>query len=129
MQRSRLNKFLAVILLLLFCHWKIAAQEVINNVSMEKLSSTSFKVRYKLNNNKDYQLKEVTLKIFRRRNDVVEEIYSKSITPSLGLRADQTYSYNWNTDTKTLKDGDELQARVLVSYNKPVTTAPTSETS
>jgi len=128
MQQFKLNKgsfVFCLLLLLKFSNSK--AQEVINNVSLEKVSSTSYKVRYKLNKVNDYELNGVTLKIYRRRAGQVQEVFSQAITPSAGVQANQTYSYNWKTAAGVVKDADELQARILVSYNKPAPVVKTPE--
>ncbi|HEU4610302.1 MAG TPA: hypothetical protein VFS31_19415 [Chitinophagaceae bacterium] len=107
-------------LLLLLSYTNSGAQEAINNVILEKLSATSFRVKYKLNPVSGYEYQSVTLKIKRRRKGVVEEILSGDITPAnTRLVANQTYSYIWKTDSEAIKNGDELQARILVSYSKP----------
>lgn len=120
MQYSKLNKILLVCLLLVLKAITGQAQELINTVDLEKLSNTSYKVRYKLNELKDQELTSVSLKIYRRRQGKVEEIFSEEITkPGTRLNPGQTYSYTWNTSTSVVKDGDELQARIFVSYTKP----------
>jgi hypothetical protein len=120
MELFKLNKgCIGCCLLLLLKFTDSKAQEAINNVAIEKISTTSFKVRYKLNAVTDQKYQSVSLKINRRREGVVEEIFSGDITPSTELKANQTYSYSWKADSKTVKDGDELQATVLVSYTKP----------
>lgn len=116
----KLNKaiFFFVLLLLLKCV-DCHSQEVINNVGLEKVSAKVYKVKYKLSNSIDYKVCAISLKIFRKRNDVTEEIFSKDITPAQAFKPDMTYAYNWNVDDKTIKDGDALQAKIIVSYNKP----------
>lgn len=116
----KLNKKIVVcFLLLLMKHMHSHAQQIINDVDLEKIDATSFKVKFKLNNITDYHFNTVTLKIFRRRNGNVDEVFSKNINSGPLIKADQTYSYSWYTDRQTVKEGDELQAKVIIVYNKP----------
>ena len=80
------------------------AQQIINDVDLEKIDATSFKVKFKLNKITDYRFNTVTLKIFRRRNGDVEEMFSKDINSGPLIKANQTYSYSWYADRQTIKD-------------------------
>lgn len=127
MERFKLNKLwvgCCLVLLLKFSD-SVAQEVVINNVSIENVSATSFKVKYKLNAVADHKYQSVRLTINRRRDGTVEEVFSDDITPpGTELRANQTYSYSWETDSKMVKDGDQFQATILVSYTKPVKVEP-----
>jgi hypothetical protein len=72
-----------------------------------------------LNGLTDYQFNTVTLKIFRRRDGNVEEVFSKDINAGNLIKADQTYSYSWSAGRQLVKEGDELQAKIIISYSKP----------
>jgi len=93
------------------------SQQVINAVTMEKLSSGSFRIQYKLNSPIDYDIEKTVLKIFRRREGKIEEIFSKDITSEnskpQGL---QVYNYTWKPANGAVKTGDELQAKIELSY-------------
>jgi hypothetical protein len=122
MQLSKLNK--AMLLCLVFVLWlsAINAQEIVNNVNIEKENSSQFRVRYKLNRNDDsLRYESIQLKIYRKRGEEVEEVFSKAIlTDSADIQTEKTYSYSWKPVQGTLKNGDELQAKVIVNYQKPV---------
>ncbi|HJW17994.1 MAG TPA: hypothetical protein VJ499_12770, partial [Flavisolibacter sp.] len=122
MQLLKLNK--ALLLCLVFLLWlsAIKAQEVVNNVSIEKENVSLFTVRYKLNRNDDsLRYQSIQLKIYRKRNEEIDEVFSKTIvTDSAGIQAEKTYSYSWKPATGTVKNGDELQAKVVVNYEKPL---------
>jgi hypothetical protein len=122
MQLSKLNK--AMLLCLVFVLWlsAIKAQEIVNNVNIEKENSSQFRVRYKLNRNDDsLRYESIQLKIYRKRGEEVEEVFSKAIlTDSADIQTEKTYSYSWKPVQGTLKNGDELQAKVIVNYQKPV---------
>ena len=113
------RKIVVCFLLLLMKYINSNAQQIINNVDLEKIDATSFKVKFKLNSITDYRFNTVTLKIFRQRNGDVEEVFSKDINSGPLIKANQTYSYSWYTDRQTIKDGDELQAKIIIAYNKP----------
>jgi hypothetical protein len=116
----KLNKKIVVCFLLLLMKCISSdAQQIINDVDLEKIDATSFKVKFKLNKITDYRFNTVTLKIFRRRNGDVEEMFSKDINSGPLIKANQTYSYSWYADRQTIKDGDELQAKIIIAYNKP----------
>lgn len=84
---------------------------------MKKINSELFKVQYKLNSTSDYEVKNIVLKIFRRREGRIEEIFSKEITPETsGLKEMQVYQYNWKPGKGLIKEGDELQAKIVLSY-------------
>lgn len=123
MELFKLNKrWIGCCLMLLLKFTDGMAQEVvINNVSIEKVSAASFKVKYKLNAVADHKYQSVRLTINRRREGIVEEVFSDDITPAgTELKASQTYSYSWETDSKAVKDGDQFQATIRVSYTRPL---------
>jgi hypothetical protein len=127
MELFKLNKrWIGCCLMLLLKFTNGMAQEVvINNVSIENVSATSFKVKYKLNAVADHKYQSVRLTINRRREGKVEEVFSDDITPAgTELRANQTYSYSWETDAKMVKDGDQFQATIQLLYTKPVMVEP-----
>jgi|GEM_PF-1378637 len=120
MERFRLNKILMMLVL-----WLVVvqsrAQEVLGDVKLEKVSNQLYRVRYKLNSAKDYELYALTLKVFRRRGGEVEEIFSEPVNSgAVNLSKTQSYTYNWKPELNDVKEGDELQAKVVVSYNNPL---------
>jgi hypothetical protein len=118
MRLLKSGSFFVIFLIVCFQGW---SQQVINNVNLQKISPELFKVLYKLNNSPDYEMKNVVLKILRRRDGTVEEIFSKDVTPDTsGLKQVQTYQYNWKPATGFIKEGDELQAKIVLSYRSSI---------
>ena len=114
----RLNKL--ILLCLVLMSYQVAAQEVIDNVSIEKTGNSLYRIKYSLTAKEELQIQSVILKIYRRRNQQVEEIFSATITPTVAsLKGKKLYSYNWMTGTETVKTGDELQAKIQLVYQPP----------
>src|SRR3954468_10799901 len=101
MRRSELNKTL-LFFFFLFLFLGSFAQEVLQEVRLEKLSAYQYRVKYKLADAARLDSATVQLKIFRRRGGVVEEVFSKNITPS-GVRAGINYSYAWTTSSRQVR--------------------------
>jgi hypothetical protein len=122
MQLFKLNKALLLCLVLLFWFSGTEAQEVLNNVSIEKDNASQFRVRYKLNRNVDsLRYNSIELKIYRKRAEAIEEVFAKAIiTDSADIETEKTYSYTWKPDGGTVKNGDELQAQIVVTYQKSI---------
>jgi hypothetical protein len=117
MVRYRLNRILLILLFSSFCFFA-QAQEVLTSVKLERVNPTQYRVRYQLNGSSDYELNAATLVIYRKRGTVVEEIFSEPVS-DVSLNTSKSYTYNWKTDTATVKAGDLLQAKVILLYNKP----------
>jgi hypothetical protein len=120
MAQYKLNKAL-LIMLVCFAGLQSVAQEVLNDVKLEKINTAQYRIRYKLNEAKDYELNVVTVKVYRRRDGQVEEIFTEAVNvPQMSLGKSQTYTYNWKPGAALIKEGDALQARVEVTYNNPL---------
>ncbi|MGZ3837782.1 MAG: PKD domain-containing protein [Flavisolibacter sp.] len=121
MARFKSNKAFFFFFILFWGKYGLAqTEEVIHTVGLEKVKQGWYRVRYQLSNNKDYNFHEVMLKIYRKRNGVPQEVFSKDMTPaSREIKPDQTYSYDWKADPGTLLNGDALQAKIVLSYQKP----------
>ncbi len=118
-EQFRLNK---AVLLWMLCliGMQSVGQEVLSDVKLEKLSNQQYRVRYKFNSAKNYELYAVTIKVYRRRNGQVEEILSQAVdATSMNLEKMQSHIYNWQPEVGLIKEGDELQAKLVVSYNNP----------
>ncbi len=122
MQLSVSNKVFSLCLVLLCWFSGIKAQDVVNQVSIEKENASQFRVRYKLNRNNDsLKFYSIQLKIYRKRDEAVKEVFSKAIiTDSAGIETEKTYSYTWKPVSGTVTNGDELKAQILVNYQKPI---------
>lgn len=97
----------------MLCCFQSWSQNVVNAVVIQKINNSLFKVNYQMNRHTDYSIEETTLKIFRRRNGIVKEIFSKNI-PAQNLRSRQQVFY-WKPVSGILKTGDELQAKIVLS--------------
>lgn len=118
MRLLKSGSFFVIFWIACFQSW---SQQVINNVNLQKISPELFKVQYKLNNSSDYEMQNVVLKIFRRREGTVEEIFSRDITPETsGLKQIQAYQYSWKPAKGFIKEGDELQAKIILSYRSSI---------
>jgi hypothetical protein len=82
MELFKLNKgCIGCCLLLLLKFTDSKAQEAINNVAIEKISTTSFKVRYKLNAVTDQKYQSVSLKTGEEK--VLSKRFFQAILPLL----------------------------------------------
>src|SRR5438309_7743464 len=115
-QRSGLNKIILVVLASLLCWLQRFSQTLIREVRLIKMDSSLYKVEYRLDN-RFADIKDVSLKIMRKRDGKVEEIFSAPVEPKIKA-GNQTYNCYWKTGASTLKEGDELQARIAVNYKK-----------
>lgn len=106
------------LLFFIMCCFQSRSQEVINAVSIHKINNSLFKVQYRLHPTTDYSIEGTILKIFRRRNGKVEEIFAKKIV-ARSLRNDQKIFY-WKPTAGLLKTGDELQARIALSMQPSI---------
>jgi hypothetical protein len=114
MQPLKSGKFF--ILFLVLCCFQSRAQEVINTVGIQKVNASLYKVQYKLNSTTDYDVETVVLKIFRRRGGKVEELFSRNIISESSRLQNSVFSYNWKPASGDVKSGDELQAKIVLSY-------------
>ena len=97
----------------MMCCFQSWSQNVVNAVTIQKLNNHLFKVQYKLNRNTDYSIEETTLKIFRRRDGMVKEIFTKNISSHNSPNGWQVFY--WKPTKALLKTGDELQAKLVLS--------------
>lgn len=114
MQQLKSGKLL-VLLFLLFCG-KAWTQQVINDVSIEKTGTDLYRIQYGLNPSSDFDVEKIVLKIYRRRDGNVQEIFSLPMTtPVLKGQNQQTYSFNWKASNDIVQAGDDLQAKIILS--------------
>ncbi len=125
MQLFKLNKtgFALVLVMLLHCV-NANAQQVLQEVALEKISDSFFKVLYTIKPVSNTSFETVTLKIYRRRSGRVAEVFSKVINSGSIINPGENYSYNWQPNTSVVKSGDQLQARILVTYKKELKATP-----
>jgi hypothetical protein len=106
---------LLILFLITLCE-QIRSQQVINNVTIEKKSDKLYRVQYSFNQTPDFDIEKAVLKIYRRRNGNIEEIFSlpMSISTSNG-QYKPLYSFDWTASNGIIQNGDELQAKVILS--------------
>lgn len=119
-QQCILNRVLCTLCLLVMTFCRLQAQEVIQQVELQKRSDFQYHVAYQLKAPDSLTLETVVLKIFRRRDGVVKEVFTKLMDNSPSIQG-RMYSFDWNTNAATISDGDELQARIFVRYTKKET--------
>lgn len=90
------------------------SQEVIHSVSLKKINQSLYRVTFTLNPS-DYDVKTIRLKISRRRQAHVQEIFSSDIGSQFSDNQ-KTYTYNWKPENGLIKSGDELQATIRIGF-------------
>jgi len=114
MRLLKLNSVL--ILLLLACSMHSNSQQVINDVAIEKRGINLFRIQYSLNQTADFTLEKAVLKIYRRRNGNVQEIFSVPITvPPLSAENQQYHNFDWTASNGLVQQGDDLQAKIILT--------------
>ena len=114
----RFIKASGLLLALLACGFA-GAQQVLTSVQLEPAGTNQYRVRYQLDGSEQFQFNEAMLFIYRKRGELVEEIFSGPLPVTAGLNSKQALVYNWRADTTQVKAGDLLQAKVVLSYSKP----------
>jgi hypothetical protein len=117
MWRSGSNKIMSILLLMLGAI-QAASQETVKEIKIQKVNSVLYKVQYQLNTSKEFAFTTADLKIFRKRENVVQEIFSVPVDPKDFKPGNKVYTYYWKTGASTVREGDELQARIVVSYTR-----------
>ena len=111
---------MGLIFLLMLLAFQGRSQEVVKDIRIQKVSSVLYKVQYQLSASKDFAFHSAELKIFRKRENKVEEIFSVPVDPKEFRSGNKTYTYYWKTGAATIREGDELQARIFLSYTKGI---------
>lgn len=110
------SKYVKLITVLLLACLQLTAQQVLEQVSISKLNTTSYRVRYQLNSDESIHMDAVVLKIFRRREGIIDEIFSETITAVKDPLVKNGFVYDWKVDKDLIKAGDELQAKIILTY-------------
>jgi len=104
------------ILLLVTFSMQSKSQQVINDVTIEKKGSSLYRIQYSLNQTADFTLEKAILKIYRRRNGNVAEIFSVPVTiPPLNAQNHQPYNFDWTASSGLIQQGDDLQAKIILT--------------
>ena len=114
MRLLKLNSVLILLLVTFSIQGK--SQQVINDVTIEKKGSSLYRIQYSLNQTTDFILEKAFLKIYRRRNGNVEEIFSVPVTiPPLNAQNQQPHNFDWTASNGLIKPGDDLQAKIILT--------------
>jgi len=114
MRLLKLNSVLILLLVTFSIQGK--SQQVINDVTIEKKGSSLYRIQYSLNQTTDFILEKAVLKIYRRRNGNVEEIFSVPVTiPPLNAQNQQPHNFDWTASNGLIKPGDDLQAKIILT--------------
>jgi hypothetical protein len=74
-----------------------------------------------LNPTSDFDVEKIVLKIYRRRNGTVQEIFSLPMATFTSNGQDQkSYSFDWKASNGIVQAGDDLQAKIVLSLKASV---------
>lgn len=105
---------LLALILLVFCK-QGQSQQVINNVMIEKKTNNQYRIQYSFNQTADFNIERAVLKIYRRRNNNIQEIFSLPIAvPSSSSNSQQSY-FDWTASNGIIQNGDDLQAKIVLT--------------
>ena len=110
----RLLKLGSIIIVLLVVSEAALSQKVINNVTIEKKRGNLYQVQYTLAQTSDFDIEQAVLKIYRRRNETVEEIFSLPLS-SQTVSTPGAHSFEWTASSGLVQKGDDLQAKIIVT--------------
>src|SRR4051812_35896518 len=117
MWRSGSNKMAGLFLVMLLAV-QARSQEKVKDIRIQKINSVLYKVQYQLSTSRESTFNSAELKIFRKRDNQVQEIFSVPVDPKDFRPGNKLYTYYWKTGAATIREGDELQARIIVTYKK-----------
>lgn len=101
-----------VLLFMMLCG-SARSQQVIDNVTIQKSGDDLYRIQYSLNTTPDFDVEKIVLKIFRRRNGDIQEIFSLPL--SIPKNPDQQNSFDWKASNGLVQVGDDLQAKIILS--------------
>lgn len=110
----RLLKLGSVIIVLLVVSQAALSQQVINNVTIEKKRGNLYQVQYTLVPTSDFDIEQAVLKIYRRRNETVDEIFSLPLSSQV-LSTPGAHNFDWTASNGMVQKGDDLQAKIIVT--------------
>jgi hypothetical protein len=111
---------IVILLLVAFCQG-VQSQQVINNVSIENKRGNVYQVQYSLNQSADFDIERAVLKIYRRRNGQIQEVFSLPVSvPTSNGQVQQSRSFDWTASNGIVQKGDELQAKIVLTLKASV---------
>lgn len=91
------------------------SQQVIDNVTIQKAGDNLCRIQYNLNSTADFDIEKVVLKIYRRRNGDIQEIFSLPMATPVSKNHEEPYSFDWKASNGIVQVGDDLQAKIILS--------------
>jgi hypothetical protein len=93
------------------------SQQVLNSVTIQKKSAAQYRIHYSfINNLSDFDIEKAILKIYRRRNGNIEEIFSLPVAaPASSAENQGQFSFDWTASNGIIQKGDEVQAKIILS--------------
>lgn len=91
------------------------SQQVIDDVSIQKAGEGLYRIQYRLSSTPDFEIEKIVLKIYRRRSGNVQEIFSLPMSIPNLRNQQQPYIFDWKATNGLVQDGDDLQAKIILS--------------
>jgi hypothetical protein len=113
MRRLKSGNLLVLLFMMLCIQAK--SQQVINNVTIQKAGNDLYRIQYSLNATSDFDIEKIVLKIYRKRNGNIQEIFSLPMATPVSKNQDQPYSFDWKATNGLMQTGDDLQAKIVLS--------------
>jgi hypothetical protein len=113
MRRLKSGNLLVLLFMMLCIQAK--SQQVINNVTIQKAGNDLYRIQYSLNATSDFDIEKIVLKIYRKRNGNIQEIFSLPMATPVSKNQDQPYSFDWKATNGLVQTGDDLQAKIVLS--------------
>jgi hypothetical protein len=109
-----------ILFLVIFCV-SGKSQQVLDNVTIEKKSNALYRIQYSFNQAPEFTIEKAVLKIYRRRNGNVQEIFTLPLTaPLSNTQSQRVYSFDWTASNGIIQKGDEVQAKIVLSLKPSV---------
>jgi hypothetical protein len=102
-----------IVLLFMMLCINARSQQVIDNVSIQKAGNDLYRIQYSLSTTPDFDIEKIVLKIYRRRNGNIQEIFSLPLATLIS--PDQRGSFDWKASNGLVQAGDDLQAKIILS--------------
>jgi hypothetical protein len=110
-----------LILLVILFAGQIVAQQVISNVTIAKKGANLYRVEYVFKPTSSFDIEKAVLKIYRRRNGDVKEIFTLPVNvPTSNEQSQRQYSFDWTASNGIVQNGDDLQAKIILTLKTSV---------
>src|SRR5690349_15393120 len=110
-----------LILLLMLFTKQSQSQQVISDVTIEKKGTNLYRIQYAFKPTSNFDIEKAVLKIYRRRNGDVKEIFSLPVNvPNPNEQGQRQYSFDWTAANGIVQNGDDLQAKIVLTLKTSV---------